>query len=170
MTGDGLVVVEMTAIEAAHMRDLVTQFVDLLAGGTASAGDDPAIARLVPDAYRDDDEAAAEYRRLTESDLLDRRLTDAQAVAAALVAAGVAAPAELDPATAMDAVVLPLTPVQAQTWLRTLAALRLVLASRLGVVSEDDHDPEDPRFGIYEWVGFRLDGLVQAIAGDLTES
>ena len=43
-----------------------------------------------------------------------------------------------------------------------LAAIRLVLATRLGIRSEEDHDEDDPRFGIYDWLGYRLDGLVQA--------
>ena len=55
---------------------------------------------------------------------------------------------------------------QARAWLRTLAAVRLVLASRLGIAHEDDHDAEDPRYGIYDWLGYRLDGLVNAIDAD----
>ena len=48
-------------------------------------------------------------------------------------------------------------------WLRTLTALRLVIANRLGIESDDDtHDPEDPRYGVYDWLGYRLDGLVRA--------
>jgi len=46
------------------------------------------------------------------------------------------------------------------------AAIRLVLASRLGIVDADDHDEDDPRFGIYDWLGYRLHGLVTAIDGD----
>ena len=51
----------------------------------------------------------------------------------------------------------------ARAWLRTLAAIRLVLASRLGIEVAEDHDPDDPRFGIYDWLGYRLDGLVAAV-------
>ncbi len=43
---------------------------------------------------------------------------------------------------------------------------RLVLATRLGIRSDDDHDPADPRFGVYDWLGYRLDGLVQAATAD----
>ena len=53
----------------------------------------------------------------------------------------------------------------AAAWLRTLTALRLVLASRLGIAHEDDHDEADPRFGIYDWLGYRLDSLVRALDG-----
>ena len=37
------------------------------------------------------------------------------------------------------------------------------LATRLGVAEADDHDSADPRFGIYDWLGYRLDGLVGAL-------
>ncbi|MFN8086247.1 MAG: DUF2017 family protein [Microbacterium sp.] len=60
-------------LEGAHPADLVSQFLDVL-GDAADTGvrDDPAVARLVPDAYRGDAEAAAEFRRYTEADLLQR--------------------------------------------------------------------------------------------------
>ena len=59
-----------------------------------------------------------------------------------------------------------LAPDAIGAWLRTLAAIRLVLATRLGITEEDRHSPEDPRFGIYDWLGYRLDGLVSAVEGD----
>lgn len=34
---------------------------------------------------------------------------------------------------------------------------------RLGIVEAEDHDSDDPRFGIYDWLGYRLDGLVGAL-------
>ena len=59
-----------------------------------------------------------------------------------------------------------LDPDEVQAWLRTLAAIRLVLATRLGIEGADDHDEDDPRFGIYDWLGYRLDGLVQRPSTD----
>jgi len=50
--------------------------------------------------------------------------------------------------------------------LRTLSAIRLVLATRLGIQADDDHDSTDPRFGIYDWLGYRLDSLITAIDAD----
>ena len=69
-----------------------------------------------------------------------------------------------DPSDAalLEVMLLRLDPEDLRAWLRTLAALRLVLASRLGIKTEDDHDDASPRFGIYDWLGFRLDGLVRA--------
>ena len=73
-----------TAFEADLMRSLAAQLVELLRNeaaapsgatdplealldftGPTSAPDDPVLARLFPDAYRGDDEAAGEFRRFT---------------------------------------------------------------------------------------------------------
>ena len=53
--------------------------------------------------------------------------------------------------------------------MRTLTAIRLVIASRLGIEDEDDRDEDDPRFGVYDWLGYRLEGLhagVRAVIRD----
>lgn len=158
-----VVVVEITRLEAAHLSGLVAQFAELVDGADSSTGD-PAIDRLVPDAYAEAD-AAEEFRRLTESDLLDRRRDDAHLVLASLGEASLLPDDPDDPAL-LETVEVPLESETARAWLRTLAAIRLVLASRLGIESTDEHDPEDPRFGIYDWLGYRLDGLVRALDDD----
>ncbi len=156
-----VVVLELALVEAAHLTDLVEQFAELV--GESSAAADPAVARLVPDAYADDEAAAREFRELTERELLSRRSDDAATVLESLRHDGARlSPGTIDPALATTAFTITLDAEEVGAWLRTLAALRLVLASRLGIVTEDDHDPDDPRFGIYEWVGHRLDGLVRA--------
>jgi len=156
------VILEMARREAAHLADLVEQFAALL--DSDSVDGDPAIARLSPDAYPEDSAAADEFRRLTRSDLLERRRADSAVVLASLAEDG-AVPriADVDDDVAMDSRVLTLDPAESAAWLRTLAALRLVLASRLGVTAEDAHDDDDPRFGVYEWLGYRLEGLLQAL-------
>ncbi|HET6301672.1 DUF2017 family protein [Microbacterium sp.] len=174
MTPDRTVVLELTRLEALHLAGLVRQFDELL-DSTEQAADDPAVARLVPDAYEEDPDAAREFRAVTESDLLSRRRSDAAAVIESL------RPAIDDPhpleegeegdlvdetGDLTDTVTIPLDPETVNAWLRALAAIRLVLASRLGIRSEDDHDDEDPRFGVYDWLGYRLDGLVRAVSGD----
>jgi hypothetical protein len=170
-----IVVLELTRMEAAHLAGLVTQFAELLADAESTAARDPAIARLVPDAYADDAKAAQEFREMTESDLLERRRQDAGAVLASLGDAALL-PADLEPdaepgsepgdQALMEVGELVLDTDAVQAWLRTLAAIRLVLASRLGIRTEEDHDADDPRFGVYEWLGYRLDGLVRAASGD----
>ncbi|MFE7845064.1 DUF2017 family protein [Microbacterium sp. NPDC057407] len=157
-----IVAMEITRLEAAHLAGLVTQFAELVDGAVTSDGD-PAIRRLAPDAY-DDPAAAREFRELTESDLLDRRRDDAAAVLASLADAAEIPDDPADPAL-LENVLIRLDAAAVGSWLRTLAAIRLVLASRLGVEKADDHDAGDPRFGIYDWLGYRLDGLVRAIDG-----
>lgn len=156
-----IVVMEITRLEAAHLASLVGQFADLLRDSVPEDGD-PALARLVPTAYSDDEAAAREFRALTQSDLLDRRAADAAVVLASLQDAAQISEDPDDPAL-LEQVEIPLEASSAQAWLRTLAAVRLVLATRLGVEDEDDHDVADPRFGIYDWIGYRLDGLVAAL-------
>lgn len=156
-----IVVLELARLEAAHLTDLLDQFATLLEGG---ADDDPAIARLVPDAYRDDAEATAEFRRLTQGDLLQRRRDDVRAVLHSLHVDGRALSLhDVGEETAGTTMTVPLDEGQSAAWLRTLAALRLVLASRLDVTDEGDHDEDDPRFGVYDWIGYRLEGLLQAL-------
>lgn len=165
MTGPHEVVLEMTRIEASHLADLVAQFAALLHDRERSvvgAPTDPALARLVPDAYSDDAEAAREFRDLTEATLLDRRAEDAATVLASI---GVDTTKDASAADALTAHVVRLDPEELSAWLRTLAALRLVLATRLGIGDEDDHDEDDPRFGVYDWLGYRLEGLVRAAEG-----
>jgi hypothetical protein len=166
MNAPRTVVLELTRMEAAHLAGLVAQFEELLTDADSASGD-PAIARLVPDAYSDDADAAEDFRRLTEHDLLDRRRQDAADVLASLRSqAALHELSEDDEQELMQLVELRLEPDALQAWLRCLAAVRLVLATRLGIRSETDHDVDDPRFGIYEWLGYRLDGLVQAASGD----
>ena len=166
MSGDRRVVLEITRLEAAHLTQLLLQFTDLLAGSGSEAGATPpapAVARLVPDAYADDPEASREFRDLTSRELLDHRTADANAVLRTLAVRG----RQLDPAAlkgdAAQELSVSLDDESLRAWLRTLTALRLVLASRLDIRTEQDHDDDDPRFGIYDWLGYRLDGLIRAV-------
>jgi hypothetical protein len=124
----------------------------------AERSDDPALARLFPDAYSDDEEASSEFRRFTERSLRDTKLAHAATVRATLARSG-------------DKLVL--TDEEAQSWLGTLNDLRLTLGSRLGI-EEDNHDdflelPEDdPMFAlfhIYDWLTYLQDTLVRALSG-----
>ncbi|EIC08241.1 protein of unknown function DUF2017-containing protein [Microbacterium laevaniformans OR221] len=153
---------EVSALEAAHLTDLVLQFTDLLAD-SIDRTDDPAIARLVPDGYRDAPDDAAEFRRLTQDDLLDRRRDDAAVVLTTLQRDGrTLRPEDLDRADAEVEVIVELDAGAVTAWLRTLTAVRLVMATRLGITTEAEQD-DGPRFGVYNWLGFRLEGLLQAI-------
>lgn len=154
------VVVQLSRIEAAHLTELVRQFADLL---DESAPGEQGLRRLAPDAYPDDDASSREYRRLTEADALRRRHESAERMIETLSSEPDELTAEAVDADAMAPYVVTLDAGSADAWLRTMAALRLVLASRLGIEVDDTHDDDDPRFAVYDWIGFRLDELVRAL-------
>ncbi|KAA9148750.1 DUF2017 family protein [Microbacterium lushaniae] len=157
-----LLVLELTTVEVAHLMAITEQFLELLRDADSSP--DPAVTRLVPDAYPDDPRASGDFRRLTSGDLLDRRAADARTLLGTLAQHGpVPAVADLDEHTAMHPLTVTLDTEESAAWLRTLAALRLVLASRMGIVDEDDDPVDDPRAVLYDRLGQRLDTLVAAV-------
>lgn len=161
MTG---VVLELALVEAANLAAIVDQLAELLAETEGDdATTDPAIARLVPDGYRDDPASSDEFRRLTEGDLLDRRRADAALVLRTLERAGAGPRLEgMSEDDAGNPVEVILDDAAVAAWLRVLTAVRLVLATRLGI--DDDRDDLDhPRYGVYNWLGYRLEHLLQAI-------
>lgn len=83
---------------------------------------DPAVARLLPDGNREDPELAAGYRRLTEHGLRERKRAGLELASAAL---GRDDPVVLDP-------------VEAAALLKGLTDVRLVLAERLGLRTDED--------------------------------
>ena len=152
--------------EAGILRHLAGEMLELLDRGTSEdARNDPALARLLPDAYRDDDEAAAEFRRFTAPDLAGRKMDDARAITAALDAGEGSGHDRVF--AGLGEVAVRLEPPQALSWLRGLTDMRLALAARLGIVDADDVDPEDETGqairAVYDWLGSVQDGLVRAI-------
>ncbi|MDQ0645680.1 DUF2017 family protein [Microbacterium murale] len=149
----------LAVVEGIHLAGLVEEFTDVLA--SIDEEPDPGLARLTPDAYPDDADASTEFAAATHDDLLDRRTSDAAVVRSGLTPFLATAAEDLaeEDALAPRDVVIPASDIDA--WLRTLTALRLVIATRLDITADDDdHDVEDPRFGVYDWLGFRLDGLI----------
>lgn len=158
----------LAVVEGMHLAHLVEEFASMLAESAQTV--DPGIERLTPDAYPEDADASAEFAHATRGDLLDRRAADAVVVRHRLEPFLASAgdenagdeeagdePAGRD--TEVRDVIIPADDLD--PWLRTLAALRLVIATRLDITADDDeHDPEDPRFGIYDWLGYRLDNLI----------
>ncbi|WP_261164088.1 DUF2017 domain-containing protein [Microbacterium sp. Marseille-Q6965] len=153
---DRIIMLTLTRIEADHLADLIGQFTDLV--NATPTDPDPALDRLTPDAYPEDPEASREFRTLTRGDLLHRRAHDAAVVRRALEGIEHADGSDAD-FTPVD---IAISDEAIDSWLRTLTAVRLVIANRLGVRTEDDRDPSDPRFAVYDWLGYRLEGLVQA--------
>jgi hypothetical protein len=146
--------------------------------GPTELPEDPALARLFPDAYTDlsPDSAAngidaaaasAEFRRYTENDLRARKRDDAQAVIRSLEAL---APEGRRRET------LHLKPDECRQWLGALNDLRLVLASRLEIVEDEDFeelielpddDPRSPLVLTYGWFTALQDTLVEAMMRSL---
>ena len=125
-------------------------------GGPAAPPDDPVLARLLPDAYRDDSEAAGEFRRFTEQELRSGKLAAAQTVLDTLPE---------------DGGRVELTDEDAQVWLRALNDVRLALGVRLEITEDtaqrtQDLDPADPRSAylwVYDWLTYLQETLVRAL-------
>jgi hypothetical protein len=200
-TADGATA-RFAAAQAAIIRDLVGQVVELIGGDTEFEGateldteldkepgyeagpgglsadepvdadelaamvgfsdnaeppDDPVLARLFPDAYRDDPKASGEFRRYTEEGLRSGKVAAARTVLATLPPNGGR---------------IRLSEAEAQAWLRALNDVRLALGVRLGVTDDFDEqvsdiEPDDPRsayVGVYQWLAFLQETLVQALS------
>ena len=125
--------------------------------GGDKISEDPVLARLLPDAYRDDPEAAGEFRRYTEPALRSAKHAAAQEMLDTLPEAGGR---------------IQLTQDQALSWLKALNDVRLALGVRLGVTEDFEEQwarlkPDDPQwtaFEVYAWLGAVQESLVQALA------
>jgi hypothetical protein len=179
----GAAVATFTAFEADLLRSLAGQLIELLRNESAApepmdplealldfsgptlAPEDPVLQRLFPTAYPEDDEAAAEFRRYTETDLRNGKAAGAAAIIDTLEEAGLSdqpedgmfIDVELDAALTL-------------TWMRSFTDMRLAIATRLGIEDEDqeywyslpDDDPASQVYEIYEWVGVLQETLVHA--------
>ena len=125
--------------------------------GADTPPEDPVLARLLPDGYRDDPEAAGEFRRYTEPALRSAKQQVAQEMLDTLPDAG--GPIQL-------------TQDQAVAWLKALNDVRLALGVRLGVTEDFEEqwaslnaeDPQWAAFEVYAWLGAVQESLVQALA------
>ena len=151
------IVLTVATIEGMHLARLVDDFVALL---QETEEDDPGVARLTPDAYPDDDDASAAFAAATRADLLDRRLHDARTMRSALDAFDPDADVTDEVARAPRDVIVRREDVDA--WLRTLTAIRLVIATRLGITEEQPDVGGDGQ-AVYDWVGYRLELLIEAV-------
>jgi hypothetical protein len=146
------------------------------AEGTAAGADsasladrDPALDRLLPTAHRGDDQIAAEFRRLTEEGLRQRKSGNLD-VALACIDEAVGNRVVLDES-------------QAPAFLMALTDVRLLLGERMGMRTEedaealhaamDDIDDDDPlgyAMAWYDFLTWLQETLTQALMGtDLRE-
>ncbi|HET9861780.1 MAG TPA: DUF2017 domain-containing protein [Nocardioidaceae bacterium] len=150
----------------ATERDPLEAMLDF--SGPTTEPEDPVLRRLFPNAYRDDDESAAEFRRFTEGALRDGKARAAATIIDVLEEAGLPA----DPTGEDLTIDVELDRETALVWMRSLTDLRLALGTRLGVEDGDEGfwdglPEEDPRLQahhVYEWLGFLQETLVQSVA------
>lgn len=156
-----VILVPLAELEGAHLARLVDELRDLLTAESAGEVHDPALSRLTPEVYPDDREASLAFAQATMGDLLDRRAVDAAVVRGALSGFdGVLA--DLDETKALEPRDVVIRESDVDAWLRTLTTLRLVIASRIGIRADDDLPGDDPRRGVYDWLGYRLETLIDS--------
>ncbi|WP_262699833.1 MULTISPECIES: DUF2017 domain-containing protein [Streptomyces] len=186
--------IALDEVEISILRSLAMQLAELIGPGDQPAGgedplaalfadgpskppEDPALARLFPDAYSPPDrelgareekearEASAEFRRFTENDLRARKRDDALTVVRDLDALG-------SGSSGGAPGVLELTPEKSGQWLGALNDLRLAIGTRLEVTDEDDggellglpdSDPRKPMVMAYFWLGGLQETLIETL-------
>jgi hypothetical protein len=164
--------VTLEEVEVALLQSLARQLEDLVGprddpdadplvalvgiDPVAQTPDDPALRRLLPDAYIDDEAAAGEFRRYTERDLRESKAANARRVDAQLEEQG------REVTISGDAI---------PAWLGFLNDTRLTIGTRLEI-SEENHDvladlpDSDPRAGlfqVYDWLTFLQESIVQRL-------
>ncbi|MER8084506.1 DUF2017 domain-containing protein [Streptomyces sp. NPDC058316] len=185
-TPGGGAAVALDDVEIAILRSLAVQLLELIgpgdepadgedplaalfAEGPSEPPTDPALARLFPEAYGDEDNelraASAEFRRFTENDLRARKRDDALTVVRTLDALSVAED---------GGAVLKLSGDECRHWLGALNDLRLTIGTRLEVSDDDegeagslyrlpDSDPRKPMVMAYLWLGALQETLVETL-------
>ncbi|MGH3282951.1 MAG: DUF2017 domain-containing protein [Trebonia sp.] len=143
--------------EPADLFDDLEKMFNETTAAPPEAPTDPVLARLLPDAYPEDPDAAGEFRKYTESSLREAKKYFAQTLLETLPPEGGRVKLTVD---------------QARDWLRALNDMRLMLGVRLEVTEDfEEHlaslDQKDPRVGdfeVYRWLGEMQESLVMAIA------
>ena len=141
-------------LDALERSVLTTMLTDLAAALEPGALEetDPVRQRLYPDGYRDDTDAASEFRALTEDSLVVQRVQRIDACLAQL---------DADTDIVIDA-------EAGAAWITALNDLRLAVGTRLGIADEDhdEVDPDDPlapQWAAYYWLTGLQDSLVHEL-------
>jgi uncharacterized protein DUF2017 len=151
--GEGVRLV-LESEEAMLLSELADQVDSVLLLGEA---DDPALGRLLPNAYPEDAAAAHDFTRYTRDSLVDGKRQAAQSVR---------------DATAVDdgdegVVQIELDQAEAWGWLTFLTDLRLILAERVGIVEEGEDTASETRDdylrAAYEWAGFVQGSMLEVL-------
>ena len=118
--------------------------------GSTQISEDPALARLFPDGYSDDEHASADFRRFTEQDLRAQK-----------VAALTSVRDSLSDWTGKSSI----TAQQAQDWLKAINDLRLVLGTRLEITDEveTDFEADEPGIHLYNYLTYLQGTLIDCL-------
>ena len=170
-TATGRVVLRVDDVERGLLMSVARQVMDLVqpaevspdqdplaaqvgwVDGDVGISDDPAVARLLPDAYDDPDDAR-DFRRFTENDLRQSKMQHAMTVQEEIERSG-----EKVSVTSAD------------SWLGLLNDARIAIGTRIQI-SEDNHGElaelpdDDPRSGLfhfYDWLTFLQESLVRCM-------
>ena len=170
-TATGRVVLRVDDVERGLLMSVARQVMDLVQPAEASPdqdplaaqlgwvdgdvgiSDDPAVARLLPDAYDDPDDAR-DFRRFTENDLRQSKMQHAMTVVDEIERSG-----EKVSVASTD------------SWLGLLNDARIAIGTRIQI-SEDNHEElaglpdDDPRSGlfhVYDWLTFLQESLVRCM-------
>lgn len=166
--------------EAAVLRGMVSQLDDMLRArsdeapqdelseltgirtGSSESPNDPVLSRLLPDFHnldpdqpsRESLESSAALRSLHEPDVLEAKLGVAGVVLNTLGPEGGDVRLSLE---------------QADSWASALNDVRLALGTALEVTEDmpdelPDDDPRAPHLGVYHWLTWVQESLVQALA------
>lgn len=150
-SGEGGVVVRLKPREFEAL-ELVSEILE----SVGEVGTDPAAARLDIDAYTDDEEASAEFRRLMRSEVEQSRTSDRSAFTTSLEAA--------------DEGQVTLSAGEAEAWLLAVGEARLVLAARLGIKAEgwgEDESEIDPPMALLHYLSWVQGSLAEALLEQL---
>lgn len=134
------------------LREVLAGLLGELAELLDAGPDDPALRRLNPPAYLDDEDRELEYRLLAGEELRSSRRAAVEAVETSL---------------GRDVV----DEDELWQWLQTLNALRLVVGTRLDVDDDgerptvDDDDPEAPLWHVYDLTTWLQHSVVDALGG-----
>lgn len=140
---DGTVSVNLSDQQREMIESLIEQLSEMI------TTDSPALARLFPPPYGDDEDRNRGYAALAGSELVERRLAAMSTV--------------LDTIHSRQ-----LSIEQTQAWMRSLNDLRLVLGTVLDV-SEDDYEtayeePAQSMYLAYEHLGYLLERIVGVLS------
>lgn len=135
----------LTEDERELLARLPLELVELL---EVDPKDDPAVARLFPDAYSPlDADLNDEYKRLMSDDLRDRHRAALETIAE-------------------DAHATRISAERLYSWMTGLGQLRLVIGSRLGVSEETEPD-DSPEHALYGYLSYLQEQAVEALSTTL---